>query len=119
MPEIVGTISRTYPQGNDLVIQITVTDLNDAAVDITGFTTRFIAVRHNTATVGVSSEASPSTVTMAITDPTNGVYTATISNANTAGLLGDYDIESQIVDGSSNVAMVVRGYMTINDSLFV
>lgn len=118
MPEIVAPVSRRYAAGDDLSLQFTVTDADGNAVDITGFTCRFVIARRRGDTAAVSTEASPATATAAITTAVSGIYTVTIDKAVTANLAGTYYFESEIQDGSGDESTVARGWMTFEQTQF-
>lgn len=118
MPEIVAPISRTYAAGDDLSLQFTVTDADGNAVNITGFTARFVIARRRGDTAVVSTEASPATATATLTTPASGIYTVTIDKTVTANLAGTYYFESEIEDGSGDESTVARGWLTFKQTQF-
>jgi hypothetical protein len=95
-------------QKNDLDFVVTVTDAAGAVIDITGFGVDFIFARRRgesgllTLTVGAG---------VALTDPANGVLTASLSDVQ-SDLIGTFYFECITTDSSDNKNTVVSGYTT-------
>lgn len=103
--------------GDQLSLPITVLDNNDAVVDLTGGSAVFKMARRPTGTAIIDSTASPATATVALTDPTNGILTVTITDENTEALRGDYYYECKFTDNTGREAVVARGYISFADNL--
>lgn len=117
MSELVAAVSLRYRAGDDLTLEFTVTDADDAAVDITGMTARFVVARKVGATAVLSTETSPQTATAALTTPASGIFTVSMDAANTSGLAGTYRFEAEIEDTLGNKGTVAWGYITFDPQL--
>lgn len=98
--------------GDDLLLTLTATDVDGNVVNITGFTIRAAVARRIGDTPVLSTEASPATITAAITDGANGVFTLAAADVDTDDLLGTYVYQCKLVDGSSDEKVVNHGYIT-------
>ena len=100
-------------QGQNVELQITVTDTNGDAVDLTGASIRFAMARSQSSAVIIDSDTSPQTATPAISNATGGILSIYIDDVVMDDLLGDYYYEVKVTDASANEAIVTRGYMTV------
>ena len=100
-------------QGQNVELQITITDTNGDAVDLTGASIRFAMARSPSSAAVVDNTASPQTATHVITDATGGLLSIYIDDVIMDDLLGDYYYEVKVTDVSLNEAIVTRGYMTV------
>lgn len=113
---LAGPISGVFFAGNDQSWQFTVTR-DGVAVTITGMTLRFVMARRPGATAALSSETSPATVTCSIVTAASGIWKAVVTAANTAGLLGTYQYQAQVEDGSGAKSNVLHGYFTFKQNM--
>lgn len=105
-------------QGQTVDLRITVTDSDDAAVDLTGGTVRFVMGRSpESTTLDVDSNASPQTATVVLTTPASGILTVTMTDVVTAALLDDYYYECKFTDGTGSETVITRGWITVEPSL--
>ena len=109
-----NTVPQSFPvqSGSALELPITVTDRNDAIVDLTGASVRFMMARKPGRTLVLDSDASPALVTAEITTPLAGLLTVTITDENTEPLIGDYYYEVVVTDAFGNASPVTRGWIT-------
>lgn len=71
----------TFPQGEDVTFQLTVTGQNGTAINITGYTGSMLWKFAQNMTM-----AAPVVLPLALTNPTSGVGTFTLSAATSKGL---------------------------------
>jgi len=93
-------------RGDTVTLQLTFTDANGDAIDITNYTV-FFTLKNNR-----SDEDADAVITKDITnhsDPTNGITTITLSAAETADLLGCYWYDIQYKTGAGVIKTVVIG----------
>lgn len=105
-----------YVAGDDVLLRFAVVDEDGIAANLTGTDIAFAvvkAVRPQPAAV-ISSEGSPVTAVVTVTDLTGGLFEVEIDAADTADLLGTYRFEAQLTDTSGDVATVGRGFITFN-----
>jgi hypothetical protein len=97
--------------GDDMVIEVTVTDRNTGAgVDLTGASARFaIAMRGSLKTVCTKATGSG----INVTDPEDGILEVELVAADTESLAGTYDYELQVVDASGNRSTPLYGTIAI------
>lgn len=90
-------------QETDIVLEITATDSDGAAIDLTGATITWTlrTRRGNAATI---TKTTGSGVT--VTDAVGGVFEVTITDTDTASLNGTYYHEAKIVDSGGLVSRV-------------
>jgi hypothetical protein len=110
---------QSFPliSGEDVILDITVRDNDDAIVNLTGGTVRFAAARTPTGTPVIDSAASPATATAVVQDGPNGLVRVTITDTNTDPLSGDYYYEIKVTDVGGLEAVVTRGWMSFADNL--
>lgn len=116
MAELAAVVSLRVRAGDDLVLEFAVTRDGDE-VDLTAMTPRFAVRRKPGATAVVTTEGGTPTATAAITNAAGGVYRVTVDKTVTAGLSGTYRFESELQDGSGDVATVARGFLTFEPKL--
>ena len=92
--------------GDDLTLQVTVTETNGAAKDLTGGT-----VDWNLSKEPGSSDIKV-TKTGTLTSPTTGVFTVAVDS--TGGLSGDYYHEAQLTESGGDIGTVMRGWVRID-----
>lgn len=103
--------------GDDKDLTVTVTDNNDAAVDLSG-----VNVTYRLATVAgvtVFTKYNDSTVGIEITDAVNGILVVHISSSDTASLSGIYRHEIEITDVLGNKGTILIGLVKILEDLIV
>ena len=112
---LVASVSFKYVAGADVDLEFTVTDEDDAVVNLSGASVEFIARRDLADDPALST--SDSTATASFTDQANGVFVVSLSSANTAELSGTYRFQALVQDSFDNVHVVARGYITFVPSL--
>ena len=105
----------TMHQGDTKQITIAVVDESDVAKNLTGSTQRWRAYDQDQTTAVITK--ADGDITLVNVDGTNDGLRFTIAAADTAGLLGLYAFEAEVVDTSSNVSTVARGTVTIRNQL--
>jgi hypothetical protein len=102
-------------QGDTKQITITIVDENGTPKNLTGSTKKWEAyIKDQTTAVIAKTDGDISLVTV---NGTNDSLRFTIDPVDTAGLLGLYAFEAEVVDASSNVSTVARGTMMIRNQL--
>lgn len=91
----------TFVAGDDVVLEITATDSDGDAVDITACTINFEMQRNVTDSEVVISKSTVDGIT--ITDGTNGVMQVVLTNTDTADLSGTYYYEIKVTDLSGYI----------------
>ena len=111
--------SFTITAGENITLEIILTDNDGNLVDTTGGSGRFVMARNVTATLDVDSSASPqtATVTPANASPATGQVDVAIDDSVTDNLSGDYLYELKWTDSSANEAVATWGYITVEPSL--
>jgi hypothetical protein len=96
----------TIRQGDDYSKVLTVTDDDDAAVNLTGCTLTF-----HLRAPGATTDAITPAPTLTLTDAAHGVATLTLTDTQTAALTAwqDYRYEVECVDGTTLVSTPVAG----------
>lgn len=101
-------------QGVDKTIQITVTDNNGDAVDLSGAAlTWIVATAPNGTTKFTKEEDSAGTITL---DSTGSVVSIDIDDTDTAALEGEYYHELLSVDGNGDKTILTTGWVLIHPS---
>lgn len=110
---------QSFPvmSGDQVQLNFTITDNDDAVVNLTGGTGRFALARTPTSTPDIDSNASPQTATITVTDAVNGAVNVVITDENTEALTGDYYYEFKWTDASGREAVVARGVITFEVNL--
>lgn len=108
-----------YVAGDDVLLRFAVTDEDDEAANLTGTTIKFAAVKAERPqpTAAISTEGSPVTAIVTVTDLTGGLFEVEIDAADTADLLGTYRFEAELTDTAGDVATVGRGFITFKRGL--
>lgn len=96
--------------GQDVTLTNTVTDTAGAAVDLTGAAARFLLTTPNDGTTVLDSDAATATCT--VTNEAGGIVTVTLTDENTAALLGDYYYEIKVTDSAGAENVTNRGIIT-------
>lgn len=97
---------------DDVSIVITMTDSNDAAIDITGYVFYFTLKTNVDDAVALLSK----TVSVH-TNPTGGITTITLDADDTDTFLGDYYYDIRYKDTSDKVHTVCTGIFTFKRSI--
>ena len=104
--------------GDQVQLDVTVTDSDGTAVDLTGGSGRFAMARKARSSSNViDSNASPQTATITVTDAANGLLNVVITDENTEALIGDYYWELKWTDSSGREAVTARGVMSFEYNL--
>lgn len=103
-----------YVAGDDVLLRFAVVDENGDPANLTGTDVRFAAVKAERPqpAAAISTESSPSTAIVTVTDLTGGLFEVDIDALDTADLLGTYRFEAELTDASGDVATVGRGHIT-------
>jgi hypothetical protein len=64
--------------------------------------------------VAVSTEASPPTATVTVTNAVGGLFEAVVEPADSAGLAGTYMFEGEVEDASGDKTTVARGLIVVD-----
>ena len=100
--------------GDDKTLVVTVKDANGTAVNITGASIKWQCAR----SFGKASDISKTTSSgISITDGANGVFTVTLTAANTESLRGNFYHEAQLTDSGGAISTVLFGTMKVNPAL--
>ena len=103
----------TMWSGDTKVLEVTITDSDGAAVDLTGATISYVLQRNvNSAAATISKTTDDG---ISITDASGGVFQITLDASDTASLSGSYYHECQITDASGNASTVFTGTVTMKD----
>lgn len=116
MTASISPASLEFDAGDDVTLQFTVTR-SGSAVNITNMTPRFVLKRGYGSAAVASTEVSPETATADLTTPSSGVFTISIDAMVTAGLIGTYRFEAEVVDANSDKQSVARGFLTFRRNL--
>jgi len=100
-------------QGDTKQITFAVVDESAVAKNLTGSTQQWKAFDGTVAKITKPN----SDISLVNVAGTNDGMRFTIDPADTAGLLGLYSFEAEVVDSSSNVSTVARGTVTIRNQL--
>lgn len=104
--------------GDQIQLDFTVLDNDDAVVDLSGGSGRFAMARSNTSTtLDIDSNASPQTAVITVASAIAGTVNVIITDDNTEALTGDYYWEFKWTDSSGREAVVARGIMTFEANL--
>lgn len=117
MGELVAAVSLRYAAGKDVTIPFTLTNADGDAVDPTGLPAKFVVARRVGSTAVLSTEDSPATVAIAVTDGVNGEFDVSWAGADAAGLSGTYRFELEMEDESGDADTVAWGYITFDPTL--
>lgn len=109
--------SFSVMSGDQVQLDFTVTDNDDAVVDLTGGAGRFAMARSASDSIVLDSNASPQTATITVTDAAAGLVNVVITDENTEALAGDYYWEFKWTDSGGREAIVARGIMTFEVNL--
>ena len=102
--------------GDSKVLEVTVTDADGAAVDLSGAQT----IRWH---MSRSVNSRPATVEKAlgagitVTNGPGGIFSVTLDSADTEDLRGDFVHEAEVIDEDGNVSTVLSGAVTISAAL--
>lgn len=97
--------------GDDLDLNVTVTDAADAALDLTSASSIIWRLsRHVGATADLTKSVGSG---VTVTDPVNGLLTVTIDAADTASLVGNFYHELEIVNQANKKSTVLHGLFEI------
>jgi hypothetical protein len=105
--------SFCYVQGDDVLLRFAVTDENGDPANLTGTTVKFAAVKNERPQpmAAISTESSPVTAIVTVTDLTGGLFEVEVDAADTADLLGTYRFEAELTDTAGDIATVGRGLL--------
>lgn len=103
--------------GDDIAIDVTVTDSDDAAVDITGCLIRWGARKVGETSTAISKSTTDGGIT--ITDGPAGQFRVSLDPADTASLSGVFEHEAELTDLTGAVSTVCTGSMRIEEDLVV
>lgn len=99
-------------RGDDASWLVTVTDKDDVAVDITGYTI-FFTVKTLTDVETDDSAALISKDITSHTTPASGITTITVTNSDTDITPGKYQYDIQMKDGSDRIYTIKRDYFVV------
>lgn len=97
--------------GDDKTIEVSVTDKNGDAVDITSATIEWRAAKSHNKTAAVTKTTSSG---ISITNGAGGVFQITLTDSDTEDLVGSYYHEAQVTFSSGLIATVLTGLMNVN-----
>jgi len=102
----------TMWSGDSKVLEVTLTDVDDDAVNLTGASISYILQKSSQGGEAIISKSVDDGIS--ITSPaTGGLFEITIDATDTDDLAGEYYHECQVTDSSSNVSTVFVGTVTI------
>jgi hypothetical protein len=103
-----------YVAGDDVLLRFAVTDEAGDPANLTGTTVKFAAVKAERPqpAAAISTEGSPVTAIVTVTDLTGGLFEVEVDAADTVDLLGTYRFEAELTDTVGDVATVGRGFIT-------
>jgi hypothetical protein len=106
-----------YKAGDDITLTFAVTDEAGDPVDLTGSTQRFaIAPLRGTSQV-VSTETSPATAVITVTDEDAGAFEVAVDGDATADLIGVYRFEVEVQDSEGGRQTVAEGTITFTQQI--
>jgi hypothetical protein len=111
---------QSFPlvSGDQVQLEFTVVDRNDAIVDLTAGSGRFALARSvYDSTLIIDSAASPATATINVVDPLQGRVDVIMTDEVTDALVGDYYWEFRWTDILGREAMAARGIMSFAENL--
>jgi len=118
MGEAVDYQSFPLVSGETTELEFTVTDNDNAVVDLTGGSGRFAAARTPLdASLVLDSAASPATATIQVVNPLAGTVNVILADTVTDDLSGDYYWEFKWTDILGREAIIARGIMSFADNL--
>lgn len=100
--------------GNKVTFQVTVTDEDGAAVNISGFAISWVLRMYALATEDLVVKTVGAGVTL--TNPTQGVFTVALDSEDTIDLAGNYYHEAARTDAGSETTYLT-GTVTINPTI--
>jgi hypothetical protein len=109
------TISHiSVKQGDTYISPLTITDDDGAIINLTGATLTF-----HVRAYGATTDAITPAPTLALTAPTQGIATLTLTAAQTATLAAarTYRYEVEVVDSLSNITTPVQGLCYAQEDL--
>lgn len=110
--------SFSIVRGQNKDLRFTVTDNDDAVVDLSGASARFAMTRNPKSSSKVlDSDASPQTATIDLTDALTGIVVVSIDDAVTDTLSGDYYYELKVTSGAGIEVVVARGWISYELSI--
>jgi hypothetical protein len=101
-------------RGNDINLNITVTDSNGSPVDITGYTLWFTVKSDENDS---DDEATIQKTVTSHTDPTNGLTTFELTNTDTDIPHGTYLYDMQMKDTSNKITTLTKGYFNVTQDI--
>jgi hypothetical protein len=114
---LTGPISGVFFAGNDYSWEFTVS-LEGALVDLSGMTCRFVMARPGGFAPVISTEDTVPTAVATIGTPsTDGIFYISVSNADSADLLGTYEYQAQVENGMDHKSNILHGYFTFKQNL--
>jgi len=106
-----------YKAGDDILLELVVTDQEGAPVDITGMALRFALAPMCSETPIISTEESPASAVATLIDGPTGVYQVAVEGDGTRDLVGVYRFESEIEDGQGGLSTVAEGTITFTEQI--
>jgi hypothetical protein len=107
---------RNYQAGDDVRLEVTVTDEDGSAVDLSGATVVWGLARRPTADAALV-EKSTDTGGITITDAASGEFAIEVEATDTEGLEGTFYHEAELTDSGGSVSTVLTGQFVIDDEL--
>ena len=101
----------TMYQGDYRILEVTVLDENDAPRDVTGCLVTWVVYKPTTKFVELTK-----IVGSGISAPVGAVFEITLEPEDTLNLLGQYNHECEITDGSSHPFTILTGYFKVFSS---
>lgn len=103
-------------RGDDKSYLITITDGDEVAIDITGWTV-FFTVKEDIDDLDAVAKIQKDIITH--TDPTNGVTTITVTDVDTALDIGNYYYDVQVKRGDGTIVTILSGVFTIERDITI
>ncbi len=104
----------TIYRGDDVTFQITFKDNSGTAVDITGATLYFTAKTNNDDADGSAVIQSSNST---LSDPSNGIGEAVLSNSDTDVTPGKYFYDIQIITAGGEITTAMIGKVTVKQDI--
>lgn len=110
---------QSFPvmSGEQLQLELTITDNAGSVVDLTGGSGRFALARTWADSPVIDSAASPATASISVVTPLAGRVNVVITDENTEALIGDYYYEFKWTDSSGREAITNRGWISFAGNL--
>ena len=97
-------------QGDTRTLTVTVYDLDGKITSISGASIKWVVYKRSSGTIYISKTVGSG---ITITDGANGLFEIALPRDDTLNLLGRYNHECELKDGSNNYSTIFTGYFKV------